>query len=103
MVIFFGGKLPEGASCCRAGGSESRRRRAGGRTFPSLNWRIACTFQHRMKYEISIRLLSDGSGFFYTVRRGAKLMESEIIRLTDPVSTEAPSQGEYYGNSKAMD
>lgn len=55
-----------------------------------------------MNQQIFIRLTDDGSGFIYSVRRGAEVIDSAIFDFTDPSCPEE-RYDEYYGGSLTMD
>ena len=54
-----------------------------------------------MNHQMFTRLSDDGSGFIYSVRRGAEVIESAIFDFS-PLCPEEPYD-EYYGGSLAMD
>ena len=56
-----------------------------------------------MSDEIFIRLLDDETGFSYSVRRGANLIECAVVHPTGPPRYELPMHDDYYNGSMAMD
>ena len=82
-------------------GSRRRCRPRDRRQLPDLVERVHVPLY--MSDEIFIRLLDDEIGFRYSVRRGAKLIESAVVHPTGSPSYGATLYDDYYNGSMAMD